>query len=80
MIDHQIRNCTIDGGWSQWTPWTPCPAVCGIGSINRKRYCNNPSPMNGGYDCEGSHMEFKPCQADKLCTGKKFNSCSLEIE
>ena len=36
----------IDGGWSDWTE---CTKECGGGT--KTRYCNNPSPENGGAKC-----------------------------
>jgi len=38
----------INGGWSEWGT---CSATCGGGT--QTRTCTNPTPANGGADCEG---------------------------
>ena len=40
----------INGGWSDYGP---CNRTCGGGT--KYRYCNNPSPANGGATCPGSN-------------------------
>lgn len=53
-ITSQVCNtqgCAIDGGWSAWTTWTACSVNCGSGIQTRTRYCNNPTPENGGLEC-----------------------------
>ena len=51
----------VDGGWSPWSPWTECSASCDGGTRERTRECNNPSPKNGGKDCEGDKTETESC-------------------
>merc|ERR1712096_282957 len=34
-----------DGGYSAWTPWTPCSKPCGVGEQERERTCTNPRPV-----------------------------------
>ncbi|XP_075984423.1 semaphorin 5c [Anticarsia gemmatalis] len=58
----------IDGGWSDWGPWSACasnPGGTGCGPSGgmkeRKRECNNPPPKNGGAECEGLSVEKVPC-------------------
>ncbi|XP_068091514.1 SCO-spondin-like isoform X2 [Hyperolius riggenbachi] len=61
-------NCTFsacpqDGGFSQWSPWSPCSVTCGgLGNMTRSRDCSDPPPANGGRDCEGPSMDIKYCQ------------------
>ncbi|XP_048241490.1 uncharacterized protein LOC124124850 isoform X5 [Haliotis rufescens] len=52
----------VDGGWDVWTSWhiTSCSATCGVnvaGVLRRARYCDHPTPRNGGANCNGSRIE-----------------------
>jgi len=47
----------VDGGWSNWSDWGACLS----GSQKRLRTCTNPSPSNGGNDCEGEFLEIRKC-------------------
>ncbi|XP_067685279.1 SCO-spondin-like [Haliotis asinina] len=52
----------VDGGWDAWTTWhiVSCSATCGVnvaGVSRRVRYCDKPTPRNGGKDCEGERVE-----------------------
>ncbi|CAH1242272.1 HMCN1 [Branchiostoma lanceolatum] len=58
--------CPIDGGWSQWTPWSDCDAACDFGIIHRYRNCTDPPPKNGGNVCNGSYHETDLC-IDEPC-------------
>ncbi|XP_038056242.1 SCO-spondin-like [Patiria miniata] len=55
--------CPVDGGFSSWGEWTPCPVTCGGAIINRTRACTNPSPRHGGQPCQG------PIESSTLCAG-----------
>lgn len=51
-----ILSCfTVDGGLSNWAPWSQpaCPVTCGTSSLSRsrERFCNNPTPAGGGRAC-----------------------------
>ena len=52
---------TVDGGWSDWTQWGSCSASCDEGTRQRSRACNNPSPENGGKNCDGDNDETESC-------------------
>ncbi|XP_028409018.1 uncharacterized protein LOC114531606 [Dendronephthya gigantea] len=67
--DHEINTCNlgrcpIHGGYGDWSEFSTCSATCGNASKTRTRTCNNPSPSNGGRDCQnlGSNFETKPCE------------------
>eukprot|EP00121_Abeoforma_whisleri_P015434 Awhi_evm1s14222 len=64
--DCQTICCTnsIDGEWTQWSPYDPCSASCGGGKQTRERTCTNPSPANGGKSCVGESAEEKTCNTD----------------
>lgn len=55
------KMCKTDGGWSNWTNWSPCSKSCGQGRQIRMRECNNPKPENGGKYCKGDPVEEKQC-------------------
>lgn len=57
----EIKVCSIDGGWSDWTDWSACSTTCERGIQVRYRYCNNPKPSHNGKTCPGQHYETKYC-------------------
>ncbi|XP_050393437.1 uncharacterized protein LOC126811666 [Patella vulgata] len=65
------KCCAVNGNWGEWTRFSRCSASCGFGVKSRKRFCNNPSPANGGEDCPGSNIENRKCIfskcPEKLC-------------
>ncbi|XP_063401136.1 netrin receptor UNC5A-like [Mytilus trossulus] len=56
----------VDGGWSTWNTWDACTSTCGTGQHRRRRYCNNPTPANGGSKCQGEDYEYRLC-SPSLC-------------
>ena len=52
-------------GWGEWSKWSSsCPdRYFSDSTQNRERLCNNPTPANGGADCEGDHSEVRGCRA-----------------
>ncbi|XP_053693670.1 hemicentin-1-like isoform X2 [Sabethes cyaneus] len=62
----KIRECIVDGGWSDWGSWSKCSKPCGVGVRHRKRSCTNPEPKNGGNECEGENIEVDKCSS-KSC-------------
>ncbi|XP_073488988.1 LOW QUALITY PROTEIN: SCO-spondin-like [Aquarana catesbeiana] len=55
--------CPQDGGFTLWSPWSPCSVSCGgLGNMTRSRDCSNPPPANGGRECEGPSVNIKYCQ------------------
>lgn len=57
-----LSPCKINGGWGDWSEWTPCSKTCGKGYKSRKRLCNNPAPKYNGRDCEGENYEYEECK------------------
>ncbi|KAM8967216.1 LOW QUALITY PROTEIN: SCO-spondin-like [Pelodytes ibericus] len=66
-INCTFASCPRDGGFSAWSPWTPCSVSCGgLGNMTRSRECSNPVPAKGGRECDGPRTEVKYCQSP-LC-------------
>ena len=59
----------VNGDWSVPVESAPCSVTCGTGMKSSLRYCNNPSPQNGGLDCEGESVINETCTMDD-CPGK----------
>ncbi|CAH1241590.1 SEMA5A [Branchiostoma lanceolatum] len=57
----QVSNCTINGGWSEWSVWTCCSRTCGPAVKMRHRSCTNPAPQYGGRLCVGYSQEHLVC-------------------
>lgn len=55
------QNCTVNGGWSEWSNWTACSSSCGSGVQAKFRLCTNPKPQAGGDSCSGKNVMFKSC-------------------
>ena len=61
----------VDGGFSDWSEFSPCSATCGNGFQERERACNNPVPENGGKNCSdlGELTERRVCSVME-CPGQ----------
>ncbi|XP_065837013.1 coadhesin-like [Oscarella lobularis] len=57
------QPCSVDGGWSSWSNYTQCTKSCGGGTMNRRRFCNDPKPRNGGSCCAGDSLETIVCNS-----------------
>ncbi|XP_062616948.1 sushi, von Willebrand factor type A, EGF and pentraxin domain-containing protein 1-like isoform X2 [Saccostrea cucullata] len=61
----RCENAIIDGGWSNWEFWSTCSKSCESGTTERRRFCNNPLPSQGGQPCEGLGAERQECNTEK---------------
>ena len=48
----------IDGGLSEWSPFSNCSIACGKGQAVRARSCTDPCPANGGEECSQDEPEL----------------------
>lgn len=68
--DDTIEVPAVDGGWSEWEPWSECSARCGLGTKATKRTCIAFEPDASGADCEGEDSKTEACEG-KECPGKQ---------
>ncbi|CAG5124423.1 unnamed protein product, partial [Candidula unifasciata] len=61
------QSCCVDGNWSMWQAWSACSATCDIGTRQRYRSCNNPSPNYCGAKCRGEELEMTACVTGVPC-------------
>ncbi|XP_028394319.1 uncharacterized protein LOC114518504 isoform X2 [Dendronephthya gigantea] len=79
-----LKECPINGNYSEWSGWSACSASCGDGSRSRTRSCTNPEPMTGGKSCAeiGDDIESETCYQGpcpvtaKLGEWSAWESCS----
>jgi hypothetical protein len=62
----------LEGNWGMWTSWTKCTVTCGEGTQDRKRFCNNPAPFNGGANCIGESSQSQKCDNGNCPDGITF--------
>ncbi|XP_050443117.1 A disintegrin and metalloproteinase with thrombospondin motifs adt-1-like isoform X2 [Adelges cooleyi] len=74
---------SIDGGWSDWTPYSDCASSCLLGDKNdltsgstgittSLRRCNNPRPENGGKTCSGGDQKYKSCSTEQCANAPQL--------
>lgn len=56
-----IHLMKVDGGYSQWSTFTPCSVSCAGGTQTRTRTCTVPEPAYGGKNCSGPEKETNTC-------------------
>ena len=90
LHQHSINGCPmtdlpVDGGFSEWGPWTDCMSKSGEQCKCRVRTCDSPEPRNGGKNCdEKTSIEILNCQVNggwtawsawSSCKGGPAQSC-----
>lgn len=48
-----VTNCTVNGGWSEWSSYGQCSQTCGVAIKVRRRTCSSPKAAFGGRTCVG---------------------------
>ncbi|PWA30115.1 hypothetical protein CCH79_00009766 [Gambusia affinis] len=64
---NHLPHCPVDGNWSPWSAFTPCPVTCGVALQVSERRCNNPAPNHGGRPCPGNDKQTKLCSTQVHC-------------
>uniref|UniRef100_A0A3Q2PWK5 Cartilage intermediate layer protein, nucleotide pyrophosphohydrolase n=1 Tax=Fundulus heteroclitus TaxID=8078 RepID=A0A3Q2PWK5_FUNHE len=67
------RRVNIQGMWSLWSNWSPCPALCGqVGVQLRYRSCQSQS-----ITCNGPKIEGKPCNGPECVKTDCYLHCVM---
>lgn len=72
IFDRKSASGPVNGGWSSWSPCSPC----GFGNY-QVRICSEPYPANGGLSCVGAKSQIcpdMPC-APVDCTWSAWSGC-----
>ncbi|XP_062907004.1 SCO-spondin [Mobula hypostoma] len=69
--------CSVDCGWSNWSPWGECLGPCGVQSVQWSfRSPNNPKQHGQGNQCRGIYRKARRCQTaacqDCISQGRSF--------
>ncbi|KAL5292663.1 SEMA5A family protein [Megaselia abdita] len=70
-ITTEVTNCTVNGGWTEWSAWSACSESCGVAVKTRKRTCSNPRPAFGGRTCVGQDRDDMYCTNIPPCPAPK---------
>ncbi|KFM79347.1 Semaphorin-5B, partial [Stegodyphus mimosarum] len=58
-------DAPVDGDWGDWSKWAPCSQIkkdsSNDGCLCRQRFCDRPSPTNGGKKCDGISVQVTNC-------------------
>uniref|UniRef100_A0A7M5UUX8 Hemicentin-1 n=1 Tax=Clytia hemisphaerica TaxID=252671 RepID=A0A7M5UUX8_9CNID len=76
----KVKSCPVDGGFTNWSPFTACSRTCGVGTQERTRSCTNPSPAHGGKECVGNTKESKQCKVKDCPVDGGYSSWSSYSE
>ncbi|XP_015209797.2 SCO-spondin [Lepisosteus oculatus] len=75
----QNPECSVNCGWSSWSPWGECLGPCGVQSVQWSfRSPNNPSKHGNGRQCRGIYRKARRCQTNP-CEECEFQGQSYVI-
>jgi len=79
---YETKVVNLDGGFSEYGPWSTCNKKCGGGVQSRSRTCSNPAPKGSGKKCSGPTSESRKCN-EEVCNVNggwsaygKWSACS----
>ncbi|CAF4070391.1 unnamed protein product [Rotaria sp. Silwood2] len=68
------QNCSINGEWGAWKPWSSCTATCGKNATKyTTRVCDSPAPLYGGNGCTGVAFNVTTCTELSDCPSCQSN-------
>jgi len=74
------ETAPVDGGWGEWR-WSECTKQCGGGTRRRYRFCDNPTPIYGGLECQGGdRVVEEPCNVEPCVEGKTCRDIKIRTE
>lgn len=71
-----VMGTDVNGGWSQWSSWSPCSLSCGGGRQHRSRQCNSPAPRGTGRTCLDKGKDWRPCNVAPCVAGGRWSCWS----
>ncbi|XP_074628437.1 uncharacterized protein LOC141886246 isoform X3 [Acropora palmata] len=79
-----VKNCPINGVYTEWTEFSKCTKSCGNGTQRRTRSCSKPEPQYDGANCSslGRPIEVQKCNTHHCpidggyTQWTKFTDCS----
>ncbi|XP_057304151.1 uncharacterized protein LOC130641387 isoform X2 [Hydractinia symbiolongicarpus] len=69
-------ECPINGGFCNWSDWTPCDKPCGLGNMTRTRECLCPKPRYGGLGCGNVTLDITTCSLQSCPIHGNFTNWS----
>ena len=69
LLKFSLHCFIVNGGWSLWSMTSECSASCGGGTKSGIRFCNNPTPNNGGKICQGDNETNSIQCGNGVCPG-----------
>ena len=64
--------CAVNGGWCPWTEWSVFDKTCGKDAARyRRRYCTEPTPENGGRNCDGAATDVRVADLESCVEGER---------
>lgn len=74
-----FTDLKLDGGWGEWSEFTPCSRACGGGVQRTTRECDKPRPRSGGKYCVGHRVKYRSCNTQPCIdreSDDRFRQCS----